>query len=66
MQTNGDARGGYTTLKRELDSLAACRLTVGMYAGGRVISKKADQIERFHVWLQADGTQHTLWAGVLK
>lgn len=66
MQTNGGASGGYTTLKRQIESLAACRLTLGMYAEGRVVTKKADPIERFDAWLQIDGAQRTLWPGVLE
>jgi hypothetical protein len=66
MQTNGGSSGGYTTLKRQIESLAACRLTLGMYAQGRVVTKKADPIERFEAWLQIDGPQRTLWPGVLE
>jgi hypothetical protein len=66
MQTNGGASGGYTTLKRQIESLAACRLTLGLFAEGRVVTKKADPIERFEAWLQIDGSQHTLWPGVLE
>lgn len=66
MQTNGGAGGGYTTLKRQIEALAACRLTLGMYAEGRVVTKKADPIERFDAWLQIDGTQRTLWPGVVE
>jgi len=66
MQTNGGTSGGYTTLKRQIESLAACRLTLGMCAQGRVVTKKADPIERFEAWLQIDGPQRTLWPGVLE
>jgi hypothetical protein len=64
--TTGGKRGGYTMFKRQMEALAACRLTLGMYAEGRVVTKKADPIERFEAWLQQDGTQRTLWPGVLE
>ena len=66
MQTNGGERGGYTTLKRQMEALAACRLTLGMQSHGRVVTVDAKPIKRFEAWLQHDGTQHTLWPGVLE
>lgn len=66
MQTNGGARGGYTMFKRQMEALAACRLTLGMQAEGRVVTVDAKPIKRFEAWLQHDGSQQTLWPGVLE
>jgi hypothetical protein len=66
MQTNGGERGGYTALKRQMEALAACRLSLGMQSQGRVVTVDAKPIKRFEAWLQHDGTQHTLWPGVLE
>jgi hypothetical protein len=66
MQTSGGARGGYTSLRRQMEALAACRLTLGMQAKGRVVTIDAKPIKRFEAWLQHDGSQRTLWPGVLE
>jgi hypothetical protein len=66
MPTSGGARGGYTALKRQMESLAACRLTLGMHDQGRVVTVDAKPIKRFEAWLHQDGTQRTLWPGVLE
>ncbi|MFT3786021.1 MAG: replication protein RepA [Tepidisphaeraceae bacterium] len=66
MTTSGGARGGYTTLRRQMEALAACRLTIGMFAEGQVVTRKADPIEQFTAWLDQDGTQPTLWPGSLE
>jgi hypothetical protein len=66
MQTSGGARGGYTVLRKQMEALAACRLTLGMHAKGRVVTLDAKPIKRFEAWLQPDRTQRTLWPGVLE
>lgn len=66
MPTSGGERGGYTALKKQMEALAACRLTIGMHAEGRVVTVDAKPIKRFEAWLQQDGTQRTLWPGVLE
>lgn len=66
MQTSGGERGGYTVFKRQMEALAACRLTLGMHAEGRVVTVDAKPIKRFEAWLQHDGMQRTLWPGVLE
>jgi hypothetical protein len=69
MPTSGGERGGYAALRRQMEALAACRLTMGMHAEGRVVTVDAKPIKRFEAWLQPpnhDGSQHTLWPGVLE
>lgn len=69
MQTSGGERGGYTVLKRQMEALAACRLTLGMHAQGRVVTVDSKPFKRFEAWLQPsrhDSGQHTLWPGVLE
>lgn len=66
MRTNGGKRGGYTALKKQMESLAACRLTIGMQNQGRVVTVDAKPIKRFEAWLHQDGSQQTLWPGVLE
>lgn len=66
MQTNGGERGGYTMFRKQMDALAACRVTIGMQAAGRVVTVDAKPIKRFEAWLQQDGPQQSLWPGVLE
>jgi hypothetical protein len=66
IQTNGGKRGGYTMFRKQMEALAACRLTIGMQSGGRVVTVDAKPIKRFEAWLQNDGIQQTLWPGVLE
>ena len=66
MTASGGPRGGYTTLRKQMEALAACRLTLGMHAEGRVVTVDAKPIKSFEAWLQHDGTQRTLWPGVLE
>ena len=49
-----------------MEALAACRLTLGMSMEGRVVTVDAKPIKRFEAWLQNDGSQRTLWPGVLE
>lgn len=66
MQPTGGERGGYTVFRKQMEALAACRLTIGMQAKGKVVTVDAKPIKRFEAWLQHDGTQRTLWPGVLE
>lgn len=66
LQTNGGQRGGYTVLRKQIEALAACRLTIGMQAEGRVVTVDAKPIKKFEAWLQTDGDQRTLWPGSIE
>ena len=66
IQTNGGKRGGYTTFRKQMEALAACRLTIGMNSQGKVVTVDAKPIKRFEAWFQQDGEQQSLWPGVLE
>jgi len=66
MTTSGGERGGYVALRKQMEALAACRLTIGMQESGKVVTVDAKPIKRFDAWLQHDGAQHSLWPGVLE
>jgi len=66
MGDGGGPRGGYTVFRQQIESLAACRLSIGMQSEGRVITVDAKPIKRFEAWLNHDGAQRTLWPGVLE
>lgn len=66
MTTSGGTRGGYAALRRQMEALAACRLSIGMQTDDRVVTVDAKPIKRFEAWLHHDGGQRTLWPGVLE
>lgn len=66
MGDGGGPRGGYTVFRQQIESLAAWRLTIGMQSEGRVVTVDEKPIKRFEAWLNHDGSQRTLWPGVLE
>lgn len=65
--TTGGARGGYTMFKKQMEALAACRLTLGLPgAGGRATTVNTQPISRFDAWLNRSGEQRTLWPGMMQ
>lgn len=66
LPTTGGERGGYTMFRKQMEALAACRLTVGMQAGGKAVTVDAKPIKKFEAWFQPDGEQRTLWPGSLE
>ena len=66
MGDGGGPRGGYTAIRKQVEALAACRLTIGMNIEGRVVNVDAKPIKRFDAWLHQDGSQQTLWPGVME
>lgn len=69
LQPSGGRRGGYTALRKQLQALAACRMTLGMTEGDRISTIDAKPIKRFDAWLLNglhDGSQRTLWPGELE
>jgi hypothetical protein len=67
LQTNGGARGGYTVFRRQMEALAACRLTIGAQSAGKVVTVDAKPINKFEAWVRPeDDGQHTLWPGCLE
>jgi hypothetical protein len=66
MGDGGGPRGGYTTVRRQVEALAACRLSIGMHAEGKVVTVDAKPIKRFEAWLHQDNDQPTLWPGSME
>ena len=62
----GGPRGGLTTFKKQMQALAACRLTLGRSENGRDTTISTVPIHRFDAWLQHDENQRTLWPGVME
>lgn len=55
----------YAMMRQQLMALAACRMTIGMAAGGRARTVNAQPIERFEAWLHPTGKQTVMWPGTL-
>ncbi|QOJ14144.1 MAG: replication protein [Planctomycetia bacterium] len=69
LQATGGARGGYTALRKQMQALAACRMTLGMTDGAKASTIDAKPIKRFDAWIfngHHDGSQRTLWPGELE
>lgn len=66
IDTSGGARGGYTMFKKQMEALAACRLTLGMSIGDRDITINTQPITRFEAWLRREGEQRAMWPGVIE
>jgi len=56
----------YAAFRRQMMALAACRMTLGMAAGGAAVTVDAKPFKRFEAWLHPTGDQHTLWPGELE
>lgn len=66
MSSSGGPRGGYAALRRQMEALASCRMSIGMADHDRVVTIDDKPIRRFEAWLHHDGGQGTLWPGVLE
>ena len=67
IDTNGGARGGYSMFKKQMEALAASRLTLGLTAdNGRALTVNTQPISRFEAWLHRTGEQRSLWPGMLE
>lgn len=56
---------GYAAFRKQMSALAACRMTIGVFAGGIASTIDAKPIERFDAWLHTSGEQRTLWPSTL-
>ena len=66
MGDGGGPRGAYTAVRKQVEALAACRLSIGLQAEGKVVPVDAKPIKKFEAWLHQDGSQQTLWPGVME
>lgn len=57
---------GYAMFRKQMEALAACRLTLGMSAGERAITVDAKPFKRFEAWLHPTGEQAVMWPGELE
>ena len=56
----------YAQFKREMQALAACRLTLGYTEGEQAITLNTQPVEEFRAWLSANDDAPALWPGHLE
>lgn len=66
IDTNGGPRGGYTMFRKQMEALAACRMTLGLSLPGKDVTVNTQPISKFEAWVQNDDNQRALWPGVLE
>lgn len=65
IDTNGGQRGGYTMFKKQMEALAACRMTIGLSSCNSDVTINTQPISRFEAWFVGDSLERPLWPGVL-
>lgn len=66
INTNGGPRGGYTTFKKQMEALAACRMTFGVAFSDRNLTINTQPITRFEAWSKINNEHSKSWPGVLE
>jgi hypothetical protein len=63
-----NAHGGstYRLFKREMQSLASCRMTLGFSEGEKHITVNTQPISRFEAWLTANDDERVMWPAELR
>ena len=56
----------YRLFKREMQALAACRMTMGYTEGGRIITLNTQPVEEFSAWLAVNENERALWPAHLE
>ena len=62
---SGGKRGAFTTLRKQVQALSACRMTLGFNANGRVHTYDGKPIKHFEAWMPASDQQRPLWPGLV-
>ena len=62
-----DAQGSeYRALRKQVASLSACRVQIGMRRGDRVVNLNTQPIHRFDAWITRNENQEALWPGIVE
>ena len=60
---NGGRNGVYTTFRKQVQALSACRMTLGFNVNGRAHTYEGKPIKHFEAWISVDEKQRPLWPG---
>lgn len=63
---NAQSGNTYTLFKREMQALAACRMTLGFNEGEKHITVDAKPISRFEAWFTANDDEQAIWPAELR
>ncbi|HHW4685818.1 MAG TPA: replication protein RepA, partial [Xylella sp.] len=63
--SNGGRNGAYTTFRKQVQALSACRMTLGFNANGRAHTYEGKPIKHFDAWLSGKEEQRPLWPGTV-
>ena len=62
-QSNGGKRGSFTMFRKQVQALAACRMTLGYNSGDRAHTYDGKPIKHFEAWLCSNENVRSLWPG---
>lgn len=60
---NGGRNGVYTTFRKQVQALSACRMTLGFNANGRAHTYEGKPIKHFDAWINGNEKHLPLWPG---
>lgn len=60
---NGGRNSVYTTFRKQVQALSACRITLGFNANGRAHTYEGKPIKHFEAWIASTEEQRPLWPG---
>lgn len=65
-ESSGGKNGSLTSFRKQIQSLAACHMTLGFNAAGRAYTYNGQPVKQFEAWIQPrDSHQRPLWPGVV-
>lgn len=63
--TNGGVRGSFTTFRKQVQAISACRMTLGFNSNGRAHTYEGKPIKHFDAWIAEDEEQRPFWPGIV-
>ncbi len=66
IDTSGGAKGGYTAFRKQMEALAACRLSLGQHFNDHDITINTMPISRFDAWSPAADDEQRGWPGYME
>jgi hypothetical protein len=64
-EPSGGKRGSYTTFKKQIMALSACRMTLGFNYNGQAHTYEGKPIKHFAAWIAETDEQKPLWPGAV-
>lgn len=64
-QVTGGKTGSFTTFKKQIQALSACRLTLGFNSNGHAHTYDGKPIKHFDAWIAGNEAQKPFWPGTV-